>query len=150
MQAIEWFTTIPNKEKKSFFKFDIINFYPSISEELLTKALDWVQTLTSISQDDRSTIMHCRQGFLFFEQESWVKKENSEFDVSQGSLDSAEVCELVGLFILNEIEKQIPKEHTGLYRDDGLAVTSLPGVELNRLQKEIISTFKSHGLQITV
>ena len=29
-------------------------------------------------------------------------------------------------------------------------MTSLPGVELNRLQKEIISTFKSHGLQITV
>ena len=72
-QAIEWFTTIPNKEKKSFFKFDIINFYPSITEELLTKALDWAQTLTSISQDDRSTIMHCRQGFLFFKQESWVK-----------------------------------------------------------------------------
>ena len=35
--------------------------------------------------------------FLFFEDEWWVKNNDPSFDVSMGSLDSAEVCELVGL-----------------------------------------------------
>ena len=50
-----------------------------------------------------------------------------DFDVSMGSLDSAEVCELVGLFLLSKLERFIPKDQIGLYRDDGLAVVELPG-----------------------
>ena len=37
-----------------------------------------------------------------------------------GSLDSAEVSELVGLYLLSDMEKIIPQEYLGLYRDDGL------------------------------
>ena len=39
-----------------------------------------------------------------------------------GSYDGAEVCELVGLFILNDLCNIYGKENIGLYRDDGLAV----------------------------
>ena len=39
------------------------------------------------------------------------------FDVTMWSYDGAEVCELVGLFILN-----ISKSNVGLYRNDGLAI----------------------------
>ena len=39
-----------------------------------------------------------------------------------GSYDGAEVCELVGLFILNELKNEVKKEDIGLYRDDGLLV----------------------------
>jgi len=39
-----------------------------------------------------------------------------------GSYDDAEVCELVGLFILNDLCNIYGKENIGLYRDDGLAV----------------------------
>jgi hypothetical protein len=38
-----------------------------------------------------------------------------------GSFDGAEICELVGLFILNHVGKRFGKENIGLYRDDGLA-----------------------------
>ena len=37
-----------------------------------------------------------------------------------GSFDGAEVCELVGLFILNELSITFGKDRVGLYRDDGL------------------------------
>ena len=39
-----------------------------------------------------------------------------------GSLDGAETSELVGLYILNKIKQELPHDHIGLYRDDGLAI----------------------------
>ena len=39
-----------------------------------------------------------------------------------GSYDGAEVCELVGLFILNDLCNEYGKDNIGLYRDDGLAI----------------------------
>ena len=39
-----------------------------------------------------------------------------------GSYDGAEVCELVGTFILSKLENIIGKKNIGLYRDDGLVV----------------------------
>jgi len=42
--------------------------------------------------------------------------------IQMGSYDDAEVCELVGLFILNDLCNIYGKENIGLYRDDGLAV----------------------------
>ena len=39
-----------------------------------------------------------------------------------GSYDGAEICELVGLFILNHLGISFGKENIGLYRDDGLAI----------------------------
>ena len=44
-----------------------------------------------------------------------------------GSYDGAEVCELVGAYILNALATKYDKEQIGLYRDDGLAVFKLKG-----------------------
>jgi len=90
------------------------------------KALNWAGSLTKVSPEEANTILHCRKSFLFYNKEVWVKKENSKFDVGMGSLDSADICKLVGLFILHKLEKLFQKELIGLYRDDGLAVTNLP------------------------
>lgn len=51
-----------------------------------------------------------------------MKKENESFDVTMGSYDGAEVCELVGLFILSKLTNVAGMDSIGLYRDDGLAV----------------------------
>ena len=148
--VLRWFNSITHKAQMSFFKFDIVSFYPSISEKLLRESLAWAGTLIEIPIEQINTILHCRRSFLFFNQEPWVKKEDPEFDCGMGSLDSAEVCELIGLFILSKLELIIPREHIGLYRDDGLAVVNLPGPQLDRLRKEVINIFSSHGLSITV
>ena len=39
--VIEWFKAIENKQHHSFICFDIVEFYPSISQDLLNKALDF-------------------------------------------------------------------------------------------------------------
>ena len=38
-----------------------------------------------------------------------------------GSYDGAEICELVGLYLLNKLSTVIDKSSVGLYRDDGIA-----------------------------
>ena len=39
-----------------------------------------------------------------------------------GTPDGAEVCEVVSIFILSEVEREFPLLDFGLYRDNGLAV----------------------------
>ena len=80
----------------------------------------------------------------------WTKK-NGTFDVTMGAPDGAEVCELVGLFLLNEIKTQFPQLKFGLYRDDGLATYNhIPGPNLDRIRKDLIKLFKRHALKITI
>ena len=68
-------------------------------------------------------IFHCRRSLLFHDNAPWIKKYNSgDFDVTKWSYDGAEVCELAGLFTLNDLSKKIDKDNIGLHRDDGLSV----------------------------
>ena len=39
-----------------------------------------------------------------------------------GCYDGAEVCELMGSYMLNQLKHDVNKESIGLYRDDGLGV----------------------------
>ena len=67
-----------------------------------------------------SIIKHARKSVLFNDGKHWTKKDsNSLFDVTMSSYDGAEICELVGLFILNKLGQKFGKENIGLYRDDG-------------------------------
>ena len=130
---------------------DIVEFYPSISHQLLTNAISFAKTHSDIDDDTLNIIMHSRKSLLFCKDEAWVKKNNPEFDVTMGAYDGAEVCELVGLFLLNKIKKECAGLELGLYRDDGLGVTrNLPGPQLEKLRKKLFALFKSCGLQITL
>ena len=72
--------------------------------------------------------MQARKSLLFSGNEEWIRSKNDGrtevFDVTMGSYDGAEVCELVGLYLLNQIKSRIDDVDIGLYRDDGLAITS--------------------------
>ena len=89
---------------------------------------------------------------MFNEKTLWVKKDGSEdFDVAMGCFDGAEVCQLVGAFILNKLKNVFQNNTFGLYRDDGLAVIKgLSGPEIERLKKYVVKTFKDCGLNITI
>ena len=52
-------------------QFDIEEFYPSISKELLLKAITHSKTLVSISDEEINTIMHSRKSVLFMDKEKW-------------------------------------------------------------------------------
>ena len=67
-----------------------------------------------------------------------------------GSYDGAEVCELIGLFLLQQLSSMININSVGLYRDDGLSALKLTGPQADSLRKSIIRIFKDCDLQVTV
>ena len=68
-----------------------------------------------------------------------------------GSFDRAEICEIVGLYLLNKLSNLLGKENVGLYRDDSLAaINSCSGPILDRTRKNIIALFKKEVLNITI
>ena len=150
---IRWVTAIPDKPHSRFIKFDIADFYPSISQDLLRNAIKFADINScSIDSDAVNVIMHSRKSFLFeCSGNIWVKKENEDFDVTMGSYDGAEICELVGLFLLSELNRILGTNKAGLYRDDGLCCfQKLSGPQLERTKKTICELFRSHGLDITI
>ena len=150
--VIDWFKKINEKSNSHFIKFDIVSFYPSITLNLLSKSIEFAKQYCTITEDIIQAIMNTRKSFLFFKGDPWVKKDIEEhFDVTEGSFDGAEVCELVGLFLLSRLETLFSNGAVGLYRDDGLAfVSKCSGPQQDKLRKEIIRVFKDEGLQITI
>ena len=68
-----------------------------------------------------------------------------------GSFDGAEICELVGLYLLDELLSLIGSKNIGLYRDDGLgAINNSSGLVLVKMRKNIIALFKNEDLSITI
>ena len=88
---------------------------------------------------------------MFYDGDPWVKKDTLQhFDVTEGSFDGAEVCELVGLYLQNQLKHVITSGSVGVYRDDGLAVVfKYSGPQMDRLRKNI-DFYKQHGFQITI
>ena len=110
-QVLQWFSDVENKDRKRFLQLDICEFYPSITEDLLNKALEFASTIDSampfLTHDNIAIIHHSRKSFLFTHDKNstegaaipWAKKTGL-FDVTMGASDGAEVCELIGLFLL--------------------------------------------------
>ena len=73
--VIKWFNNIPNKTRCNFIKFDIVDFYPSITEDLLLKALEWAETFVDISDQDRKIIFTAKNSLLYSESQPWKKKD---------------------------------------------------------------------------
>ena len=48
--VLEWFRNIQEKDRHTFTSFDIVEFYPSITESLLKKAITFAKKHTQISK----------------------------------------------------------------------------------------------------
>ena len=81
-------------------------------------------------------ILQTKSGLLFNNKQAWIKKGRESFDVTMGSWDGAEVCDIVGMYLLSQISDI--NLNIGLYRDDGLAVSAL-----TPRQNETLSDFQS-------
>ena len=146
--VIRWFQNLENKNSLTFIQFDIVEFYPSISEALLKNALNYAKNFEKVSVEDIKIILQTKKTLLFHNGNPWAKKGNKPFDVSMGSWDGAEVCELVGLYLLSQLTHL--KISVGLYRDDGLAVSALKPRQAELEKKKICKIFKDNGLNITI
>ena len=88
---------------------------------------------------------------MYKEGEPWIKKRTNNFDVTIGSYDGAEVCELIGIFMLSLIGNKYNPNNIGLYRDDGLAVfENTSGPQSEKIKKTFQKIFKNKGLDIII
>ena len=63
--------------------------------------------------------MPSRKSLLFTKDGTWVNKIGNElFDVTMGNFDEAEICKLVGLYLLDKSSKLLENDNVGMYRDD--------------------------------
>lgn len=76
--ALDWHKKIQDKEHASFMHFEFESYYPSITEELLSKVVRFVKNVLGIPHDDISIVMQWRKALIFNEQMSWVKKDGNK------------------------------------------------------------------------
>ena len=84
--VIEWLMKIEEKSKYKFIVLDIKNFYPSIKEALLIKAINFFEKLVNITNEDKVIIKDARKSLLYDNSEPWMKKKQRIIRCNHGRL----------------------------------------------------------------
>jgi hypothetical protein len=101
-----------------------------------------------MSDQDIEIILAARKAMLYMNGKPWAKKGGDIFDVGMGFFDGTEICEIVGLFLLEELQEL--DINIGIYRDDGLAVSNLTPRGVEQTKKKMSAIFRKYNLEITI
>ena len=77
-QVISRFGNINNKDRHSFISFDIVDFYPSISEKLLNEALAWASDLATNHRKRYFNNKTCKKISTFRQRQIMDKKRRKQ------------------------------------------------------------------------
>ena len=75
-EVLEWYHQFPGKHDGSFIIFDIMEFYPSISEKLLRRAIEHARQQYAVDENEIDIIIHAKRTVTFGEKEPWKRKNN--------------------------------------------------------------------------
>ena len=96
-------------------------------------------------------------GRAYAKKGSWVaakhttKMRRQLLDVTMGSFDGADICKLVGLYLLDKLSSVIGRQNVGLYKDNGFAaINSSSGSALDQMRQNIVALFKNKKLSIVI
>ena len=67
---------IEENSNHKFIVFDIKDFYPSIKETLLIKAINFAEKRVKITNEDTVIIKHSRKSLLYDNNQPWMKKDS--------------------------------------------------------------------------
>ena len=149
-EVIRWFNLLTGKESMYILKFDIENYYPSITKELFETALNWAKNYVEVSKEEELILENARKSFVVWDEGVWEKKTGINFDIAMGAFDGWEATDLVGLYILWRIGELIPELKVVLYRDDGLEAAKWSGPVATKKKKKLEALFKELGLGVVV
>ena len=89
-------------------------------------------------REEFNIIQHARKLLLYNKKIQWQKKNTNLFDVVIGAYDGAEVCEIAGLLLWNNLANRFDKNSVGFYRDDGLSLLkNISGHRVDKIGKEL-------------
>ena len=60
--------------------------------------------IVSTTPEKTEIIFKSKQSLLWHKDEAWMKKGDGDVDVTMGSYDGAETCDLVGLYLLDQMK----------------------------------------------
>lgn len=116
-----------------------------------SNSLNFARGYTEITDSDLEIILASRRSILKYNDANWVKKYNESFDVPMGAFNSAQIADVVGIYILDTLSRIVNLNQVGLYRDDGLIfVPSSNGPITSSLHKKVVRAFKYLGLKIEI
>lgn len=70
-------------------QFDISNFCPLITEDLLMAAINLTKNYCNITDQEINTIKQGQQPILYHNGSMWTKKDNRRCSIAIGAFDSA-------------------------------------------------------------
>ena len=150
--VINWFNDIENKSQCFFILLDIVEFYTKYIGKYSRHCNQLCKTIyTDIFDKNLRIIKHCCKSLFYNKHEPWKKKDtNSCFNVTMGSYNGVENCELVGIYLLSLLAN-INKNNSGLYCDDGLIYfCNVNGQKMDRARKNVIKIFKEVGFKTEI
>jgi hypothetical protein len=99
--------------------------------------------------NEKKIIMQVKRSLLFSRNTTWCKKTTkSLFDVTMGSFDGAESCELVGSYLLSKLTPEYGND-IGHDREDGLAAFNKTPREAEH-KKHICKVFSDNNQKHTI
>lgn len=108
-----------------FIEMDFCNYYNSIDQVLLKRALLYATNKTRLNRQETNIIRLARKTVIQFQGKYWTRKDTmGRFVIPLGGSDSAEITDLVGLFLLMKIKSAFPYFGNGLYRDERFICSS--------------------------
>ena len=141
--VLSWFNNIQHKDMYSFIAFDVVQFYPWISTELLSEALQFASEYDTIADNEPHIILQAKSFLLYSYGEPWGKKTSSNlFDVNHGELLRC-FSELVGAYLLHKIKDKFGSTYDfDLYRDDSLWISRASPWQTEAHQKRSVRHFQ--------
>ena len=141
-EVIDWFASSDEKPLYKFVPFNKTESHPSIKGPLLEKALKFAEDTLTYQPKTRLLSNTLENLLLFNKSETWIKKDSGLFDIAKGPFDGAEVCELVGNFLLHKLPGKCKRRNLALYRVDGFAIfKNVNGPDSEKIFKKIVNCF---------
>ena len=74
---------------------------------------------SDLQRGELDLILTARRTIVKYNDRLWSRKDRPhEWDITIGAKDSAEVTDLVGIYLLHKLAEEFPEVGGGLYRDD--------------------------------
>ena len=104
-------------------------------------------SFTNISDENKHIINHSRKFLLFNKQQALIKKETGLLDVTIGTYEGAEACELIASFLLSQLSNKYNEKDIRLYRDNGLDLfKNKSDPQAERIKKDFQKSFRENAL----
>ena len=91
-----------------------------------------------ITDEQYQIIFACRKTILKNNESPWIKAGFDNFDVPMGGYDSAQIADLVGLYILDTLSRIVDLIQLGLYHNNRiLYISSRDGPKCSSIQNRL-------------